>query len=202
MQSEAMKSLDAVHVVRAQATDAARIEQFYLGLSDESRYERFFSHRPSYTREELQRLLHPFLANEICLIALVGDGEDAVMVGDLRCVRVQGDGSATGKQGEIALVVADAWRRLGVGRLLLCQLLSQARREGYSSLFAYVAPTNVGMLKLIREFQFWHEPLAGGATVRVLRRKLAPAWDDAAWQDQAPCRNIESRGAAQIAATV
>jgi acetyltransferase len=200
MQTEAMKSLDAVRVVRAQAADAARIERFYLDLSEESRYQRFFSHHPRYTQEELQHLSHPDLLSEICLIALVGEGEDAVVVGDLRCVRIQGEGRGMGKQGEIALVVADAWRRLGVGRLLLCHLVSLARREGYSSLLAYVASTNAGMLKLIREFRFWHEPLAGGATMRVLRSNLAPAWDDAAWQAPAPCRNTESRGTAQIAA--
>jgi acetyltransferase len=196
MQSTAVKSLDAVRVVRAEAGDAARIERFYLDLSEESRYQRIFSYHPRYTQEELQRLSHPDLANEICLIALAGDGEDAVVVGDLRCVRAQGEGRETDNAAEIAVVVADAWRRVGIGRLLLCHLVGLARREGYSSLFAYVASTNAGMLKLIREFQFWHEPLAGGANMRVLRRNLAPPWDDAAWQSQAPGRNIESRAAA------
>jgi GNAT superfamily N-acetyltransferase len=200
MQSVAVRTLDAVRVVRAQQADADRIEQFYLGLSGESRYQRFFSHHPRYTREELQHLAHPDLANEICLIAVIGKGEDAVVVGDLRCVRVPGDGREADKQGEIALVVADAWRRLGVGRLLLCHLVSYARGERYSSLFAYVASTNAGMLKLIREFQFWHEPLAGGANMRVLRRNVAAAWDDAAWQASAPCKNIQSDTVAQSAA--
>jgi GNAT superfamily N-acetyltransferase len=201
MRSLATNPLDKVRVVRAQAGDAARIEQFYLDLSEDSRYERFFSHHPRYTQEELQRLSHPDPLNEICLIALAGDGEDAVEVGDLRCVRVPGEGGMD-KQGEIALVVADAWRRLGIGRLLLCHLVSFARRGGYSSLLAYVASTNAGMLKLIREFQFWHEPLAGGASMRVLRRNLAPAWDDAAWQAQTPCSSIELRAVAHSAAAV
>jgi acetyltransferase len=200
MQSDALRSLDTVRVVRAHAEDAARIEKFYLDLSEESRYQRFFSHHPRYTQEELQHLSHPDLANEICLIAVVGEGEDAIVVGDLRCVRIQGEAPGTDKQGEIALVVADSWRRLGIGRLLLCHLVNLTRRESYSSLLAYVASTNAGMLKLIREFEFWHEPLAGGANMRVLRRNLATAWDDAAWQAKAPCRNVESRVAQSAAA--
>jgi acetyltransferase len=184
------RSLDSVRVVRAQAGDAGHIEQFYLDLSEESRYQRFFSHHPRYTQEELQGLSHPDALNEICLIAIAGEGEAAVVVGDLRCVRVLHEGRETGQAGEIALVVADAWRRLGIGRLLLCHLISLARESEFSSLFAYVASTNAGMLKLIREFEFRHEALSGGANMRVLRRVLAPAW-----QAQAPCRNVETRAA-------
>src|ERR1019366_5916161 len=39
----------AVRIVRAQAGDAERLANFYLGLSLVSRYQRFFSHRPRYT---------------------------------------------------------------------------------------------------------------------------------------------------------
>jgi acetyltransferase len=197
MNPESSQLIDtpAVRVVRAQAGDAGRIRQFYLGLSAESRYQRFFSHHPRYIPEELDRLSHPDPAHELCLIAVAGEGEDAVVVGDLRCAHVQGDvgpGRAGEKDGEIALVVADAWRRRGIGRLLICQLVAYARREAYTGLLAYVDSSNTGMLKLIREFSFGAEPLAGGASMRVLRRTLAPAWNDSAWQLAQPrCRGFD-----------
>jgi GNAT superfamily N-acetyltransferase len=186
----------AVRIVRAQAGDAGRIERFYLGLSAESRYLRFFSHHPRYTPEEIGRLSHPDPMDEICLIAVAGEGDDAVVVGDLRCVHIRrdaGSGSTSEKDGEIALVVADEWRRRGIARLLLCRLIAYARREAYTGLVAYVASSNTGMLKLIREFSFGQESLAGGAAMRVLRRALTPSWDDSAWQIAQPrCRGFAS----------
>jgi acetyltransferase len=172
----------AVRVVRAQAGDAGLIEDFYLGLSLESRYQRFFSHHPRYTPVELAELSHPDAEHGFALIAIAGEGADAVVVGDLRCVT----GEAGDKEAEIAIVVADAWRRRGIGRLLLCGLIAYARAQGYTGLQAYVASTNNGMLKLIREFGFHFDPLAGGGAMRVLRKALAHGWNDSAWQAAQP----------------
>jgi acetyltransferase len=200
---EPLSLLDSptVRVFRAQAGDALRIAAFYLGLSPESRYQRFFSHRPRYTPEELHRLSHPDPLHELCLLAVAGEGDDAIVVGDLRCVRNEATGLASqneseNAEAEIALVVADAWRHQGIGRLLLCSLMAQARLDGYTSLQAYVASTNAGMLKLIREFNFHFEPLNHHGTMRVLRRTLAQSWNDAAWQlANAPCRGVTANAA-------
>jgi acetyltransferase len=177
-----LQARTTVRVVRAQAGDAELIANFYLGLSVESRYQRFFSHHPRYTPEELALLSHPDAEHGFALIAIAGEGADAVVVGDLRCVT----GEAGDKEAEIAIVVADGWRRRGIGRLLLCGLIAYARATGYTGLQAYVASTNTGMLKLIREFGFHFEPLAGGGAMRVLRKALAHSWNDAAWQAAQP----------------
>jgi acetyltransferase len=193
-----------VRVVRARAGDAARIAAFYLGLSPDSRYQRFFSHRPRYMPEELYCLAHPDPLHELCLLAVAGEGADAVVVGDLRCVRSDTPaGLASENEAEIALVVADGWRRQGVGRQLLCSLVAQARLDGYTSLYAYVAATNAGMPKLVREFNFNFEPLGYGGGMRILRRTLNQSWNDAAWQlANSPCRGAGRSVAGNTVAAV
>lgn len=184
----------AIRVARADAHDAERIANFYLGLSLDSRYERFFSPRLGYTPEELARLSHPDLEHEICLIAVVGEGDNAIVVGDLRCVAIDPGAVRAGapeKEGEIALVVADEWRRRGIGRLLLCSLIAHARVDNFTGMLAYVSSTNTGMQNLIREFDFHVEPLAGDASMRLLKRPLAQAWGDTAWLMAQPrCRGF------------
>jgi acetyltransferase len=138
-------------------------------LSAETRYERFFSHRPAFEPAELQRLAHPELAGELCLIALAGEEGDEIAVGEVRLVSTH---EGAGREGEIALVVADDWRRMGISRKLLCGLLAAARRAGYTGAQAYITSSNTGMLSLIRQFDFRFQPLAGGATMRLVHKDL------------------------------
>lgn len=162
----------AVRVVRARPADAGRIGNFYLGLSRESRYERFFSHRPEFAQEELHRLSHPDPSSELCMIALAGEPGDEIVVGDARCVAGNSEAGPAISDGEIALVVADDWRRRGVGRALMCGLIAAARHERYDGLTAYITATNAGMLTLIREFNFRAVADGSGATVRLLRKEM------------------------------
>jgi acetyltransferase len=171
----------------ARPVDAPLIARFYESLSLEARYERFFSHKPQFSGLELQCLSHPDPAQEICVIALTAGGlmrdDDRssggeIVVGDARLVANAEPGGTTA-EGEIALVVADAWRRHGIGRQLLCGLVAAARAQRYSAMFAYVASVNAGMLTLIHEFSFRATPLAGGASLRLMRKELADASVDA-----------------------
>jgi acetyltransferase len=163
----------AVRVIRARAGDALLIADFYPGLSLDTRYERFFSHKPQFTPEELQRLSMPNPLTEVCVIALAVESDREIVVGEARCVVTRDSAAGREAEGEIAIVMADGWRRRGIGRRLLCALVAAARTNWYTGLLAYVAATNTGMLTLIRDFDFRSQPLAG-ATLRLVRKDLAP----------------------------
>ncbi|MGZ4784663.1 MAG: N-acetyltransferase family protein [Acidimicrobiales bacterium] len=51
---------------------------------------------------------------------------------------------------EVALVVADAWQRRGIGRRLLGAIACDARRRGTTELHAHVMTTNERALNLAR----------------------------------------------------
>jgi acetyltransferase len=182
-------ALRIAQVTGRDARHAVIIEEFYRGLSAQTRYERFFSHRPEFGPAELERLAHPERAGELCLVALAGEEGEEIAVGEVRLVPTH---EGTGREGEIALVVADDWRRLGVGRKLLCGLLAAARRAGYTGAQAYITSSNTGMLSLVRQFDFRFQPLAGGATMRLVHKDLTVTATDTGCFDPAGAPHIEA----------
>lgn len=57
-----------------------------------------------------------------------------------------------GNSAEVAFVVRESKRRLGMGSLLLRTLMDIARRRGLNSLWGRVRPDNLPMLTLFRQF--------------------------------------------------
>jgi GNAT superfamily N-acetyltransferase len=55
-----------------------------------------------------------------------------------------------GDLGEVALLVADAWQRRGVGTALLRRLRAHAERTGVAALVAHTAADDVAMLRTLR----------------------------------------------------
>jgi len=73
---------------------------------------------------------------------------------------------------DVALVLADAWQRKGLGRRLLETLLEHAARAGIREAVAVVLATNVAMLRLARSMGFTVHPEPGDATVLRITRNL------------------------------
>ena len=123
-------------VIRALgAHDATRVQDFVRGLSAQSRRERYFSAINELTPAQLERTLAP----EVSLAVFDGGR----VVGIAECSR-----------GEFALVVADAWQGLGLGRELMRRLLEDARGRGLTMLYGVVRRGNRAMLCLGRSVGF------------------------------------------------
>jgi GNAT superfamily N-acetyltransferase len=125
--------------------DEIGLEAFYAELSADSREARFHG-----AASVGSRAAHAFCAAEgegrhgVVAEALDHDGH-WVIVGHL-CLEPLGDGTA-----ELAATVADAWQHHGVGRALLREALTWARRHDVRALLASVRWSNGPMLRLLRD---------------------------------------------------
>jgi GNAT superfamily N-acetyltransferase len=151
------------------AADRSRELAFLRGLSRESRYQRLLSSR-NLLPGELSRLVVIDRSREQALVAttVADDGSDA-QIGVARYVH---DGEAA----EIAIVVADAFQRRGLGEALLSALIEEACADGIPTLYGIALFTNRGMLRLAQKlgFRLVHQP--GDATLMRMTRELrAPA---------------------------
>lgn len=137
-----------VHVRPVRPGDAAAVQTFVRGLSDATRRLRFFAPIRELTPPMLTRLTEVDGRRDRVLIALAGDGAGRQIVAiaqhaaedDWRC--------------ELALVIADEWQDLGLGRLLLDMLIETAREAGFARVEADVLRNNDAILGLARAFGF------------------------------------------------
>jgi acetyltransferase len=140
---------------------------FVQGLSFETGYKRLFSARKPGP-EEIWRWTHVDQRCEVARIAVVRRAEGEVMLGVARYVRED-----CGDDAEFAVVIADAAKRLGLGRALLQSLVDEARRAGLRSLWGTTFSTNAGMLALARGFAFRAGREPGDASLTRLTLALA-----------------------------
>jgi acetyltransferase len=142
-------------------------EAFVRGLSLESRYQRMLSGGIKVTPEWIDSMTHiDYHRHMAFAITTVRDGVEQ-FVGVGRYVVDAATPSA-----DVALVLADAWQRKGLGRRLLEILLEHAARAGVRVAVGVVLATNVAMLRLARSMGFTVHPEPGDATVLRIARNL------------------------------
>jgi RimJ/RimL family protein N-acetyltransferase len=133
-----------IHMCPAKPADAPAVTLLLRGLSDRSRWLRFFSACPDLARAarwatEVDR------DHRYGLVATVG-GQSQV-VGHAGLERE----SDRPERAEVALEVADAMQGKGLGTALLCRLAEAANRIGIQVLDAEVLPENHKMLRVLRD---------------------------------------------------
>jgi acetyltransferase len=119
--------------------DAHAVQQFVRRLSAGARTERYFAPIRELNVRQLERVTHPVDPRDVSLAVLAG-GEIVAL------------GECYG--GEFAVVVADAWQRLGLGEVLLRALLAHAAEKRLPSLHGLVRERNRAMLRLVRGMGF------------------------------------------------
>ncbi len=120
--------------------DAELLSQMFRRLSPESVYRRFFSpiSRSDVFQASILRVDH----HDHEAIAAVERGE---VVGVAQYARLPG-----AKQANLALVVADAWQRQGLGTRLIAALADRAVAEGIESFAVDIQGDNYGALRLFK----------------------------------------------------
>jgi acetate---CoA ligase (ADP-forming) len=136
-----------VHVRPARLTDAPAVEEMLKGLSDRSRWLRFFSGFPNL-EQAVQWATEVDYDHRYGLVATTG--ADARLVGHAGFER-QPDHP---ERAEVALEIADAMQGKGLGTLLLGQLAEAANQLGVQVLGAEVLPENHQMIKVFRDCGF------------------------------------------------
>jgi GNAT superfamily N-acetyltransferase len=114
-------------------------------LSDESARRRFLAPKRSLSPRELRYLTVIDGRDHLALVAVRAD-DPAVLVAVARCVRSPHDPQTA----EMAILVADPWQRLGLGRRLAELLAEAARAVGVRRFTATLLGENVAAHRMLR----------------------------------------------------
>jgi acetate---CoA ligase (ADP-forming) len=140
----ALRDGSTVHVCPAKPSDAPAVQRLLEGLSDRSRWLRFFS-------------VVPDLVRAVRWATEVDNGHRygllATAEGDSRVVGHAGFEREPDRpeRAEVALEVADAVQGKGLGTALLCQLAEAANQVGIQVFDAEVLPENHKMIRVFRD---------------------------------------------------
>jgi GNAT superfamily N-acetyltransferase len=152
-----------VRIRPARLEDAAAQRDYFHGLSRASLYLRFMTpcrQPPSFIDGNLAP------APDGSLIVLIAESLDPLprVVGEARLAVLAAQEGA----GEIALSVADAWQRRGIGGALVRSIQAEAATLGLRRLFADTLAMNAAALSLARKFNAAVAPSAeSGASFRI-----------------------------------
>ena len=140
----------SLHVRPIRPEDAELERAFVAALSGETRYFRFFYRLAELTPAMLARFTQVDYDRELALVALAGATSAApAFVGVARYIATPDQRSA-----EFAVVVADAWQRRGVARVLMRGLIVCAKRRGFAELTGNVLRANERMLAFAHSLGF------------------------------------------------
>jgi acetyltransferase len=138
-----------LHVRPIRPEDAALERAFVASLSEETRYFRFFYQLNELSPAMLARFTQVDYDREMALVAIDETPSGRAMVGIARYTMEPGRQSA-----EFAIVVADAWQKRGVGRVLMDRLVGCARARGLSTIAGSVLRSNRNMLRFTESLGF------------------------------------------------
>src|SRR6266545_2126394 len=135
-----------VRIRPARPDDLARVQDYLLGLSPETRRLRFWTVAVNIG-ELAEKIVDVDYRDHLTLLVLRG-GDQGTMIGGAQYSRMD-DGRA-----EIGMSVADDWQGKGIGSILLGQLAQAAGERGVTIFVAEVLPENHGMIGVFRESGF------------------------------------------------
>jgi len=131
------------------SSDASMIAALLAGLSVQSLFLRYGMPMPRMAPEmltrEVARLGQTHSNRQLAVVALarVGGVEQVIAVAELA------RDAASPTVAEIALVVADAYQRAGIGSALCAYLVTAARRRGLAALRAMALAENAAVRRIV-----------------------------------------------------
>src|SRR3989442_10654077 len=160
----------SVRVRAIRPDDEPRLMALCRRLSPRTVYERFFSPR-RLLPEEAHALAKVDYRQRMAVVAEVDDGQEPELIG---VARYGPSDEAT--TADIGLVVADGWQGLGLGSLLLEEILRAGEQRGIHEFSADVLTDNRRALRLLaRHTAITRRTVASGVTSVVFGRRADSA---------------------------
>jgi RimJ/RimL family protein N-acetyltransferase len=160
-----LPSGECVLVRPAGPQDSGSIQAYIHGLSPASRHHRFLGSLNELSPAQLHRMTRTDDRSEGTLIAEIAVEGGSTMIGEARYA------VAPDRLGcEIAVSVAEAWRRQGLGTQLLANLARRAKNLRVRYLIGDVSRSNEAMKALARKTGFdLSAPIADARLVRITK---------------------------------
>ncbi len=135
-----------VRVRPARADDRARVEDYLISMSPETRQLRFWGTAVDVS-EVARKAVDVDYHDHNTLLAFTG-GEEGSVVAGAQYIRIGGG------RAELSVSVADSMQGKGLGSILIGQLAQAANENGVSILVAEVLPENHRMINVFRQLGF------------------------------------------------
>src|SRR5881628_2735817 len=159
-----------VRVRAIRPDDESRLMALCRRLSSHTLYQRFFSFR-RLLPEEAHAFANVDYRQRMAVVAEVDDGQEPELIG---VARYGPSDEAT--TADIGLVVADGWQGLGLGSLLLEEILRAGEQRGIHQFSADVLTDNRRALRLLaRHAAIARQTVASGVTSVVFGRRAHSA---------------------------
>lgn len=129
--------------------DQARLRRFYAGLSTDSRIARFHGTSSTIPEAMAASFCHPDHRHREGVVAETFDAAGYPEIIGHICVEPIDEHTA-----EMAIAVADAWHRHGVGRAMLANAILWGQRHGFASFVASMECGNAPMFVLLRSMGY------------------------------------------------
>lgn len=167
-----LKNGTAIMLRAVRPDDGERMQELVRGLSEQSRYRRFFYPVHQLVPAVLDRFTEADPMHAITLLAVVRhDGRETV-VG-----MAQYAAEPYPQRCEFAVVVSDAWQRTGIATRLIRNLICIASAAGIERIEGDVLADNVPMRRLLIGMDFSIGPHPDGAgLIKAGKELTAPAW--------------------------
>ena len=160
----------SVRVRAIRPDDEPRLMALCRRLSPRTVYQRFFSVR-RLLPEEAHAFANVDYRQRMAVVAEVDDGQEPELIGVARY-----GPSNEGTTADIGLVVADGWQGLGLGSLLLEEILRAGEQRGIHQFSADVLTDNRRALRLLaRHAAITRRTVASGVTSVVFGRRADSA---------------------------
>ncbi|MFD4430302.1 GNAT family N-acetyltransferase, partial [Nocardia sp. NPDC058497] len=140
--------------------DAASLAAFHTGLSDRTRYLRYFGPYPQISPKDMYRTTHVDYHDRVGLVALLGDA----IIGVARYELLDRPGA---RAAEVAFVVADEHQGRGLGSVLLEHLAGAAAENEVVAFVAEVLAENEAMITVFRDAGYQLQRSRDGAEVHL-----------------------------------
>lgn len=154
-----------IHIRAITPDDKDLLFEHFSGLSQDSRYTRFFGAKRTLSRDELARFTELDFDNQVGLAATlkIDGGEHFIGVG--RYFR-----RPDRTRAEVAFAVLDGYQGRGIATLLLEHLRRIAHQAGIDEFVADVMASNHQMLEVFRDSGFQRKSFSEGGVVHVSLR--------------------------------
>ena len=184
---ERLKDQRSVRIRAVRPGDKGLIIEAFRGLSAESIYFRLFAAKKEFTDADVKEITEVDFLNVVALVAVLEQNGKDRIVGEGRYIRSGEAGSM--QRAEVALLVVDAFHRLGIATLLLKHLIAIARESGITHFEAEVLRSNQAMLTILARSGL---PVAMTAT-----REFVFAVMDLRAEGQSPAAALDGDSSAQ-----
>jgi RimJ/RimL family protein N-acetyltransferase len=151
--------------------DAAAVADLVRGLAPQTAYRRFHAPVSRLTSEQLAGIVDVDHHDRETLVAEVAHRRGPALIAIAQYIRIEP------AVADMAIVVADAWQRRGVGRIMAARLAEAAEEEGIERFDATVLADNTAPQRLARGLSATMDTARHGTTIDM-HIALGPSTDE------------------------